>query len=96
MFAKGVILFYLSEDPISYTTLHCSTTVKTLLTLNVASFLLALSHWGETADNVLWSENRNGLGISSLLIKARYKFQGDVYVKKKVCSDRGSLQPTSP
>lgn len=46
MFAKGVVLFYLSEGPISYTTIHCSTTVNTLLTPNVASSLLALGHRG--------------------------------------------------
>lgn len=46
MFAEGVVLFYLSEGPISYTTIHCSTTVNTLLTPNVASSLLALGHRG--------------------------------------------------
>lgn len=47
MFAKGVVLFYLSEGPISYTAIHYSTTGKnTLLTPNVASSLLALGHRG--------------------------------------------------
>lgn len=95
MFAKGVILFYLSEDPISYTTVHCSTTVNTVLTPNVRPSSCP-SVTGEMADNVLWNENRSHLAISSLLIKASYKFQGNAYVRKKVHLDRGALQPTSP
>lgn len=46
MFAKGVILFYLSKDPISYTTVHCSSTVNTLRPPSMASFLLPLGPWG--------------------------------------------------
>lgn len=94
MFAKGVILLYPSEGPISYTTIHCSTTVNTLLTPNAASSLLA--PWPPVTGEVVDSEHRNRLAISPLLIRARYRFQGDAYVKKKVPLDRGALPPTSP
>lgn len=96
MFAKGVVLFYLSEGPISYTAIHCSTTVKnTLLTLTwLPPFWPSVT--GEVVDSVLWREHRNLLAIPLLLIRASYRFQGDVYVKKKVRLDRGAPPPTSP